>query len=104
MMIPARQIIEPIAARLVRPASHARAEIANVDAVFSHIEKNENERRTWICQFGLFEVKLVASRIEIRAAVPGAETTKIKIHGHRADTRHLLAVDERKRADRKSVV
>src|SRR5689334_2593301 len=91
MMVITWQIEEAVIVRLVRPAGHASAEIAHVNAVLTHVEKDENFGWARIGEFGLFAVDFVVAEGRAPITVGSAPTAQENIHGHAANARFLFA-------------
>src|SRR5258706_7367294 len=86
MMVKTGKIVEAVLSRLVRPAGHSGGEVAHVDAVLTHIEKNKYLCRTGIKEFGLLQINFIITEWASPVAISSSPPAQEYIHGHAADT------------------
>src|SRR5688572_27316083 len=80
MMVIAWQVEEAVKRRFPLPTFHARGEVAHVNAVLAHVQKNKNFGRAGIVEFGLFHVDFVVAENGAPAAVSARPATQEDVH------------------------
>ena len=90
-MVTGREIVEPGELRFIRPASHIRREVSDVDAVFAHIEEDERLGGAGIDHIGFLEIN--APGVVGQAKAVAAKAADPEIHGHAADAGHGPALE-----------